>query len=300
MRRVFKWFGIAIGAMVALVFVILAVQVALFERSMSKTYNVPVPIVQRSTDPIVLARGEHLAHTLASCATTDCHGNDLSGGKPTDGGPLGLFAAPNITPAGRAAQYSDGEIMRLVQHGIKRDGRGVLFMTAHEIGWLPPEDITAVISWMRTVPAVNKPDGPVKMGVLGMVLDRFGLITFDPARRIDHDHPASPPKPEPTARYGAYISRTCSGCHGERFSGGPIPGAPSTMPVPLNLTPHETGLKSWTYADFERVLDTGTRPDGRKLDPFMPFEALSKMDQTERKALWAFLQGLEPRAFGQH
>jgi hypothetical protein len=70
------------------------------------------------------------------------------------------------------------------------------------------------------------------------------------------------------------------------------------MPIPANLTPHETGLKSWSFEDFERALNTGTRPDGSKIDPFMPFESYSKLNDTEKRAIWAYLQSLPPMAYG--
>ncbi|HEY8944532.1 MAG TPA: hypothetical protein VIM73_09725, partial [Polyangiaceae bacterium] len=65
------------------------------------------------------------------------------------------------------------------------------------------------------------------------------------------------------------------------------------------ITPHATGLKDWSYADFERLLDTGIRKNGKKLDPFMPLGNLAKFDETERKALWAYLRTLPAKPFGE-
>jgi hypothetical protein len=39
--------------------------------------------------------------------------------------------------------------------------------------------------------------------------------------------------------------------------------------------------------------------DGSKVDPFMPFEAYGKMNDTEKRAIWACLQGLPPKPFGE-
>lgn len=86
--------------------------------------------------------------------------------------------------------------------------------------------------------------------------------------------------------------------HGEGLSGGPLPGAPSSLPVLVNTTPHESGIAGWTYDDFDRLLTTGIRKDGGKLDPFMPIEAISKADETEKRALWAYLQSVPPRPDG--
>ena len=88
------------------------------------------------------------------------------------------------------------------------------------------------------------------------------------------------------------------GCHGESYGGGPIPGAPPDLPIPSNITPDATGIKDWSYADFEKMLDTGIKKNGQKLNPFMPLEALTNMDETERKALWAFLRSLPAKPFG--
>jgi hypothetical protein len=94
------------------------------------------------------------------------------------------------------------------------------------------------------------------------------------------------------------LSRVCVGCHGEHLSGGPIPGAPSSIPIPANITKHDTGIKDWTFADFDRLITQGVKKNGNKLNPFMPIEAFGKMNEVEKQALWAFLQSLPPAPFG--
>jgi mono/diheme cytochrome c family protein len=261
-------------------------------------YDVPAPTIVRSSDAAVLARGKHLAESLGGCATADCHGADLAGGKPLKMGPLGTLTSPNITAAGRGANYTDGELARLILHGIKKDGHSVAFMPSQDFSWWPDDDVQAVISYLRTVPPVSRPDGVFELGILAKVLDRRDLVQVDVARRIDHGKRPSAPKPEPTAIYGAFIGRMCFGCHGKSLSGGPIPGAPPSMAVPKNITAHETGIKDWTFADFDRALMTGVRKDGSKMDPMMPIEALGKMNGVEKQALWAYLRSVPPAPFG--
>jgi len=70
------------------------------------------------------------------------------------------------------------------------------------------------------------------------------------------------------------------------------------MPTPLNLTPHETGLKGWTQEDFNNLLNKGDRKNGKKLHPFMPIENYSLMDDTEKQALYAYFMSLPPKPFG--
>ena len=71
------------------------------------------------------------------------------------------------------------------------------------------------------------------------------------------------------------------------------------MPVPSNLTPHDTGLGDWSRADFYRVLDEGIDKDGRQLDPMMPLATLKAMNEVERAALWAYLQTVPAKPFGE-
>lgn len=297
-KRILLGIGALVGLGVIVAGAFVGFQVYSFGASLNKVYEVPAPKLERSTDPVVLARGKHLAESLAGCTNSDCHGHDLGGGKIMEIGPLGKFTGPNISAGGLGAAYSDAELARLVRHGLKRDGRSVRFMPSHEINWLNDQDLTAVISYVRTLPPVSKANGPFEVGLLGKVLDRLDMIPIDVARRIDHSNVELGPAPTPDAKYGAFIARQCTGCHGATMAGGPIPGAPPDMPVPLNLTPDATGLKGWTLEDFSHTLRTGQSKRGKKLDPMMPVESYSHLDETEMQALWAHLSTLPARPFG--
>jgi len=275
-----------------------AFQVHAFNSSLDKVYDIPLPTMVRTSDAAALERGHHIAETLAPCAVSDCHGTNLGGGKTIEVGPLGKFTGPNITGGGLGVAYSDGELVRLIRHGLKKDGRTLRFMPAHEFNWLADADLAAVISWVRTAPAVQKPNGPFELGLLAKVLDRMDMIPIDVARRINHQNVELAPAPSPTAAYGAFIGRACTGCHGTTLSGGPIPGAPPEMPIPLNLTPHETGMQGWSFEDFKKTLETGVNKKGKKLDPMMPTESLAKLDDVEMHALFAYLASLPARPFG--
>jgi cytochrome c5 len=297
-KRILIGAGGLLGAVVLGAVGFVAFQVNRFDSSMDKVYDVPVPNVVVSTDPAVIARGSHLAEAIAGCTSSDCHGADLAGGKTMDFGPLGKITGPNISKAGLGAAYTPGEMFRLVRHGLKKDGRSVRFMPANEIGWLPDSDITAIISYLATLPPVTKPNGPSELGTLAKVLDRFDLLALDVARVIDHQNVEIGPAPTPTAAYGRFLAKTCTGCHGKTLSGGPIPGAPPDLPVPSNITPDASGLRGWSYEDFDRLLTQGIRKNGKKLDPFMPISGFGKMDETEKRALWAHLTTLPPLPFG--
>jgi mono/diheme cytochrome c family protein len=264
---------------------------------MAKVHKVPLPKISAATDADSVARGAHLVETLGGCALGDCHGKNLVGGKTIDVGPVASITAPNITNI--VAAYSDGELARLFRHGIKKDGTSVIMMPVQDFYWLPDEDVAAIIGYIRALPKSDNAPPATVIKPFGKVIDRQDSFPLDIARFMQKlERLPPPPQAARTKEYGKYVARLCSGCHGESFSGGPIPGAPPDMAIPLNLTPHETGLKGWTYEDFVKVSMTGVNPKGKKLDPFMPFEALGKMTDDERGALFDYLMSLPPKEFG--
>jgi hypothetical protein len=288
--------------------VVLAVAVGLFvyvecskfDASMDKVYAIPIPDVTRSSDAAVVARGKHLVESLAGCGSDDCHSPDLGGAhRAVEVGPLGVFTAPNISPGGVAVAYSDGELARLIRHGVKKDGRSVRFMPVQDVAWLPDADVQAIVSYVRTVPASDRANGITNFTTLAKVLDRNDEIIVDVARRIDHGKHETVPSPAPTADYGRYLARPCTGCHGDHLSGGRIPGTPGSIPVPLNLTPDPTGLADWSFQDFDTLMKRGRRKNGKQLDAFMAVSTWKNLDDTEMHALWAFLQTLPATPFGQ-
>ena len=77
-RKLGKWVGIALGAVVLLLGSYVAFQTTAFARSMGKVYDVPAPSIESSTDSAVIERGKHLAESVAGCASGDCHDTTLS------------------------------------------------------------------------------------------------------------------------------------------------------------------------------------------------------------------------------
>jgi mono/diheme cytochrome c family protein len=274
-------------------------QASSFDASMAKVYDIAPLDIHAVDDPAVIERGKHIVDSLGGCR--ECHGADLGGKPGEDFGPIGVVSGPNLTSGkgGVASQYTDGQIARVIRHGVKASGTSLLFMPSQDISWFPDDDLVALVSYLRSVPPVDRPAGEKRMGLLGKVLDRLDMMPLDIARRIDHSvkRPKSMPA-EATPEYGARLALACTGCHGQTFSGGPIPGAPSNLPVPANLTPHETGLAAATEADWNRLLNEGIKHDGKPLDPFMPIAMVRAMNPIERLALWKFLRSLPPKPFG--
>lgn len=299
MNKWLKRFGIAFGGIVALVVLALLVVFGLSERRIRKQYDVqPAPLSVR-TDAATVAEGKRLA-SIRGC--TDCHTESLGGKVFIDAMPVFRLVASNLTrgKGGIGATYRDVDFVRAIRHGVKPNGRPVLFMPSHEFNPMTDEDVGALIAYIRSVPAVDSEFPRNSVGPVGRALFLAGQIPLLPAELIDHAAERERPVPKgPTAEYGAYLATGCAGCHGPGYSGGKIPGAPPEIPEVANITPDSaTGIGTWTEADFVRALREGRRPNGDTLNSFMPWRATRQMTDEEIRALWLFLRSQPPKSEG--
>lgn len=244
-----------------------------------------------------LAEGERL-FIARGCGSPDCHGADAGGHVMMQDGPFGTIAASNLTQ--RTRDFTAADWDRAVRHGMRPDGTSLVFMPSVDFVNMSDYELALLAAYVRSLPVVDRDLSETDIGLLARAIDLAGLFQLFPASAIDHGAVADPdPEPGRTIEYGEYIAALCSGCHGARFSGGPIPGAPPEMGTPLNLTPHETGLAGWTEADLRTVLRTGVTRDGHQIDSAqMPWPSLSRMSDQEIGALFMFLQSLPPLAEG--
>ena len=299
MKKVFKWVGIVLGVLVLLVVLVAAGVFAMSSTTISKTYAVAPRSVRIPADSAALSYGAHVA-VIKGC--TECHGADLSGQMIMDAPPMGRFAASNLTSGkgGVGGKYTDEDWVRAIRHGVASDGRGLLIMPSEEYYFLSDEDLGALIAFIKSTPPVEKEWPNREFGPVARALMVAGQLPV-PAEMLDHNA-ARPEAPTPgvTVAYGGYLATVCVGCHGANFSGGPAASGPPGGPEAANLTAHETGVGSWTEAQFMQMLRTGIGPDGRAIDnTFMPWRPIGKMTDDELKALWRFFQSLPPTPKGQ-
>lgn len=299
MRKLLKWTGLVLGGIVLLAAVALVTVYLLSNARFNQTYAISPVEISVSSDADVVARGAHIA-TIRGCV--DCHGENLGGRVFIDEPPMGTLIASNLTSGkgGVGAQYADGDWDRAIRHGVGPDGKPLLFMPSHEFNPLSDEDLTELVSYIKSLPPVDNELPRSTVGPLGRLLFLAGELPLLPAELIDHEaERAAAPPVGPTAEYGAYLATGCMGCHGHGFSGGKIPGVPPDWPIAANLTPDaETGLGSWTEEDFFRALREGKRPDGRELDSRMPWNLTAQMTDDEIRALWAYVQSLPAKPMG--
>ena len=244
----------------------------------------------------VYQRGKHLAEFIGAC--NDCDGADFATARVIDMGPVGRIVPPNITMGGVLAAYSDAEFQRLLVSGVKRDGTTLRMMPAGDFRWWPDADVMALLAFLRVQPPSATPSGTTTVGLLGKILDQTDMLALTIAPRLAATPRQVASEPTPSTEYGKHLGGLCMGCHGATLSGGPIPGAPADLPIPANITPHQTGIAHYDFAKIEVLLRTGVKPDGTPLNPFMPVGALKNMSDVEMHALWAWLQTVEAKPFG--
>ncbi len=100
---------------------------------------------------------------------------------------------------------------------------------------------------------------------------------------------------------GRYVAAAanCAACH-TREGGAPWTGGrPIATPLgtlhSTNITPdRETGIGTWSAADFRRALREGVAADGRHLFPAFPYTFYTRMTDADIADLYAYLRALKP------
>ena len=250
-------------------------------------------------DSDAIERGKYLVDHVMGCAHSDCHRADMGGGAVIDEQPIGRVYAPNLT-AGKGsatANYDSKDWVRVIRHGLKKDGKRALIMPSEDFWVYPDSDIGAAVAYIKSLPAVDRENPGHSLGPIGML-----IVATEPVfawDKIDHSKERPKAEPGPTKEWGEVLAGSCRGCHGETLSGGKIPGGDPSWPESRNITPDEaTGIGKWEFADFEKAFRHGERPDGTKLHEAMPYRMFEGMKDDDVEALWKYLKTVQPKPAG--
>ncbi|HYC60250.1 MAG TPA: c-type cytochrome [Thermoanaerobaculia bacterium] len=309
MKRALKILTVTACAIATIVLVVTAVVLLRWDR----TFDAPYPDIHASKDPKVIERGRYIAFGPGHCA--GCHTDQslepaLNAGQmpPMSGGrrfrlPFGTLYTPNLTPDRETGigRRKDGEIARILRYGVRADGRAAMpFMEFHHMS---DDDLQAVISYLRSQPAVRKEVAPHQLTFLGKTIAAFILKPVGPKSTPSKTAPAE----EATVERGEYIANSlagCAGCHTKRnpldgsyqaarFSGGmEMPIDAKRMLVTPNLTPDpKTGrIASWPEEQFVGRFGAGVGVEGTH----MPWKMYQRMSKTDLQAIYRYLRSLEP------
>jgi len=177
--KVLKWFGITIVSIIVLFIVYALIRP-------ESTFDAPYPEIAASNDSTLIARGKYLVYGPAHCAY--CHApasefQRVEAGEivTLSGGnifvlPVGKIHVPNITSDETTGigSFKDGELARTLRYGVKRNGHALLdFMPFYDIS---DRDLTAIISYLRTEPAVNNPVPENEWNFMGRIVDALGMF----------------------------------------------------------------------------------------------------------------------------
>jgi mono/diheme cytochrome c family protein len=273
---------------------------ALGERKMARNVVLQVRPLDVVADAARIEHGRYLYNTRG-CA--ECHGADGAGRTVVKDGGMHVVA-PNITagPNGATAGYKVVDWVRTVRHGVKPNGNPVMIMPSEDYSRLTDEDMAALVAFVQQLRPVAGNKAVIDVPAQVKALYAFGLIQ-DASEKIDHaQEPARAVTAAVTPEHGAYVANSCIGCHGATLSGGRIPGTPPSWPAASNLTPGKgSAMVRYPTAElFMAMLRSGHRPDGKPISPVMPFGSLRQMNDTDVRALYAYLKTVPPREAGRH
>jgi mono/diheme cytochrome c family protein len=276
------------------------------------SYEVAIPEYKVEVTPERVERGKKLAEMLCVHCHADPATGMLTGTRMLEApAEFGVINSQNITQdkTHGIGNYSDGEILRLLRTGIKKDGQYSPPYMA-KLPHMADEDINAVIAFLRSddprVAARAVADKPCEPSFLTKFLCRVAFKPLDMPK-------ASIPKPDTTdkialGKYYVY-NLECYGCHSADFktmdvehperSIGYMGGGNKTLDqkghviLTRNLTPDkETGIGNWTEDEFVQALRFGIVKDQAALRyPMVPFVQLTDY---EAKAIYAYLFTIPP------
>ncbi|CAH0275323.1 Fructose dehydrogenase cytochrome subunit [Massilia sp. Bi118] len=297
MNKWVKRTSIALGALALCGVAAAVLGKSIGEKKMVRTVAIQVPALAVAPDTGRVEHGRYL-YSTRGCA--ECHGADGAGKTVIQDGGM-LVIAPNITagPRGTTANYQVIDWVRTIRHGIKPDGRPVMVMPSEDYARLTDEDTAALIAYVQQLPPVAGKQAVVELPAPVKAMYAFGLIK-DASEKIDHTlAPARPVVAAVTVEHGAYMANACIGCHGATLSGGRIPGSPPAWPAAANLTPGKgSAMARYPTPDaFIAMLRSGHRPDGKPI-AVMPFASLKQINDTDARALYAFLKTVPAKETG--
>lgn len=305
---------IIIWSLVVTVLLISGLYVTILMRQ-NRTFDAPTPDIKASTDSAVIERGKYLVYGPAHCA--DCHAPvgteeavnrgeivNLPGGRPFPL-PIGTIYARNITSDKETGigAISDGELAKMLRYGVDRNHHALFNIMPFSN--LSDDDLTAVISYIRTLDPVKNEVPSKDMNFMGKVVMAFLMSpegpTTTPPQRVTMDT---------SVAYGEYLAKSvanCYGCHtkrdlktgafiGEPFAGGfefeSIVEPTAFMCVSPNITPDkQTGVMAeWNEEAFITRFRSGKRI---KHSP-MPWGPFSRMSDTELKAIYRYINSINP------
>jgi mono/diheme cytochrome c family protein len=251
------------------------------------------PELTVTSTPEQLARGEYLVNLTC----IGCHGSVDAQGNQTREQPLqggwnfgaskgvgfaGRIAAENLTPGGKLANYTDGEIFRALRYSVNQDGHLLSAMSLLPYSQLSDTDIEALIAYLRSLPPVeNKQPTGDNLNYIGMLAAGVGFYGNPKTASASVSAPPEGVTPE----YGKYVATygDCRICHGPDMT-----GAKASIALPEAPNPRYY-VDEITQAEFIQMMRTGIRANGVPFKDIMPWQNAAHMTDEDLAALYLYL-----------
>ncbi len=290
------WVKIVGGLLGGLMTLILAAMAVTGAMGIAATYFPDAPDAPALTvagTPEQIARGEYLVNL--SCI--GCHGAADANGNPSGEMPLsggwdiaaaegfgfmGSMVTENLTPGGKLAGYTDGEIFRVLRHSIDQNGHKLGFMDFLPYKELSDADTEAIIAYLRSLqPVETAVETGDSLNFIGAVMTGAGIL---PPQVFGAETVTAPLEGE-TAEYGKYVATygECRGCHGPDLTGVEASSLGPAVPNPRLL------VNELTQEMFFEMMRSGIKPDGQPFPETMPWQNAAKMTDSDLTALYLYL-----------
>lgn len=237
---------------------------------------------QPSEDPNVIAHGRHVTRTRGCFG---CHGQQLEGkdfGEQWDWPKRAV--APNL--AQYARDHSAETMEAAIRQGIGHDGKALISMPSFNFVHLTDEDLSALISFLRSAPIVTIDLPKPELGFPA----RWDLLTGAETHYAEWADQVPPLKfasdENPLLATGEYLAMTmCNECHGLDVRG-------NTMYPPP--TPDLAIVAALERETFVQIITTGKGLDGRSLGimELVAPDRFPHLTEEEIDALYTYLSSL--------
>jgi mono/diheme cytochrome c family protein len=229
------------------------------------------PRLARAAEADLVARGQYIFALAGGCG---CHtaedGPVNAGGRPLKT-PYGTFYGTNITPdpTHGIGKWTNRQVIDSIRLGVRPDGSVLSpVMPYPAFSGMTDEDVTALVAYLRSVPAVARANQPhaLSLPFVGLAMRAWRWLFFDPGS-------APARAPEAGVERGRYISEHvahCQECHTPRTRTGTLDRslylagnqAGIDGEVTPNITPEvKTGIGEWSEDEIVSLLQTGFRPN---------------------------------------
>lgn len=185
LKKLLKWSKITvITLLLVLAFAYLVIHI-LSQQRIQKKYSYTDVAINIPSDSLSIAKGKHL-YKIRSCQ--DCHGEKGEGRLFMDNKMLMQLTAPNLTKGnGGIVDFKTADWLRVLRHGVDKNGRSLYMMPSHEVTNLTNEDLANLIAYCNQLePVATSQEKLHSIGPIGRLLMVMNQVTVLPAEKIDH------------------------------------------------------------------------------------------------------------------